>query len=190
MQEEIEQLRPLIEGCIAGDRKCQQQLYRKYYGKMMVVCLRYAKTNEDAQDVLHDSFMKAFNNLGKYNFQGSFDGWLRRLVVNASIDKLRRTKNDFRVLNSENDIEKFTDIADEDEVKDENPLLDLKPNQIMEAMHKLSPAYRAIFNLYVFEDHSHQEIADKLGISLGTSKSNLAKARANLKVILLKEMNK
>jgi len=157
---------------------------------MMVVCLRYAKTNADAQDVLHDSFIKAFGNLGKYNFQGSFEGWLRRLVVNASIDKLRRAKNDFRVLQSENDLEQFTDIPEDEEEKADNPLLDLKPNQIMEAMHKLSPAYRTIFNLYVFEEHTHQDIADKLGISVGTSKSNLAKARANLKVILLRELMK
>jgi RNA polymerase sigma factor (sigma-70 family) len=190
MQEESEQLRLIIEGCVAGDRKCQQQLYQRFYGKMMVVCLRYAKTTEDAQDVLHDSFMKAFANLGKYDFRGSFEGWLRRLVVNASIDKIRRSKNDWRLLNNGGDIEEFTDIADEEEEKEDNPLFDLKPNQVLEAMHQLTPAYRMIFNLYVFENHTHQDISDKLGISVGTSKSNLAKARRNLKRILLKELSR
>jgi len=176
----------LIDGCLAEDRRAQQRVYELFYGKMMAVCLRYTKNADQAKDILQDGFIKVFKSVEKFNRAGSFEGWIRRIMVNTAIDHFRRTKNSYLLLGEERSIEDFGDQDEEDVLADESSedYMELKPADIINAMQKLTPAYRTVFNLYVFEELTHKEIADMLGINIGTSKSNLAKAKHNLKKFL------
>jgi RNA polymerase sigma-70 factor (ECF subfamily) len=186
---EDKQIQQLIQGCLSGDRRSQQAVYKLLYGKMKAVCLRYTKDSDQAMDVLQEGFIKVFQNMGRYTGVGSFEGWVRRIMVNLSIDRFRKQKNDFLLLNGNMSPEDFEDEIEDEE--DESAVdYDFKPSQIIEAMQQLSPAYRTVFNLYVFENYAHQDIADSLGISVGTSKSNYAKAKRNMKKILLKNFGK
>lgn len=160
------------------------------YGKMMAVCRRYTNNDDHAKDILQDGFIKLFKNIEKFNFEGSFEGWVRRIVVNTAIDYVRRSKNDFLLANENQSVEDFQENLPEDAPEDTPLEYTLEVGDIREGMEKLSTAYRMVFNLYVFENYSHQEISEALHISVGTSKSNLAKARANLKKILTKELEK
>lgn len=179
----------LIDGCLKEERRAQQRVYELFYGKMMAVCLRYTKNADQAKDILQDGFIKVFRSVDKFNRAGSFEGWIRRIMVNTAIDHFRRTKNSYLLLGEERSIEDFGDQDEEDILAEEESedILDLKPADIINAMQKLTPAYRTVFNLYVFEELTHKEIADMLGINIGTSKSNLAKAKHNLKKLLTKE---
>lgn len=179
----------LIDGCLKEERKAQQRVYELFYGKMMSVCLRYTKNTDQAKDILQDGFIKVFKSVDKFNRAGSFEGWIRRIMVNTAIDHFRRTKNSYLLLGEERSIEDFKDQDAEDVLADEESEegLDLKPADIINAMQKLTPAYRTVFNLYVFEELTHKEISDMLGINIGTSKSNLAKAKHNLKKLLTAE---
>lgn len=179
----------VIDACVAGDRRSQQRVYETFYGKMLAVCLRYTKNTDQAKDILQDGFIKVFRSMDRFNRDGSFEGWIRRIMVNTAIDHFRRSKNSYLLLGEDRSIEDFGDPDLEDDLEDEvqEPHLDLRPADVINAMQKLTPAYRTVFNLYVFEEMTHKEIADTLGISVGTSKSNLAKAKANLKKILSKE---
>lgn len=154
---------------------------------MMAVCRRYTRNDDQAKDILQDGFIKVFNNIGKFNFDGSFEGWVRRIIVNTAIDFTRKAKNDYLLMNENQSVEDFeNDLLD---VEEEEFNIPLNVGDVIKGMDQLSNAYKAVFNLYVFENYSHQEIADTLGISVGTSKSNLAKARANLKKILTKVLD-
>ena len=177
-----------IAGCLKGDRRSQQAVHRMFYGRMKAVCMRYTRDSDHAQDILQEGFIKVFANIDRYTGTGSFEGWIRRIMVNLAIDYFRRSKNDFVLLNNDHTMEEFEDeFAEESEEEVE---YEFKPSQIIEAMQQLSPAYRTIFNLYVFENLTHKDIAEKLGISVGTSKSNFSKAKSNLKKILLKDFRK
>lgn len=156
---------------------------------MKAVCLRYTKDTDQAMDVLQEGFIKVFQNMERYSGAGSFEGWVRRIMVNLSIDRFRKQKNDLILLNGTMNENDWSDDVEEEETVEE-AYYDFKPNQIIEAMQQLSPAYRTVFNLYVFENYTHQDIADALGISVGTSKSNFAKAKRNMKKILLKNYGK
>jgi len=180
-------LEGLVEGCRKGDRRSQMRVYELLFGKMKVVCLRYTKNNDQAEDMLQEGFIKVFTGIEKFSGNGSFEGWVRRIMVNTAIDHFRKQKNDFILLGEDRSLEDFA-IADVDVEEDDE--VSYTPEEITEAMQKLTPAYRTIFNLYVFEQLSHKEIAAQLGISDGTSKSNLAKARRNLKNILLRDYNR
>lgn len=186
---EDKQLQQLIKGCLEGDRKAQQAVYKLLYGKMKVVCLRYTKDTDQAMDVLQEGFIKVFQNMNKYTGAGSFEGWVRRIMVNLSIDRFRKQKNDFLLLNGSMSAEDFGEDVEEEE-ESEAVDYDFTPEQILEAMKQLSPAYQTVFNLYVFENYTHQDIAEALSISVGTSKSNFAKAKRNMKKILLKNIGK
>ncbi len=174
----------LIDGCLKGDSRSQHAVYKMYYGKMKAVCLRYASSTDEAKDMVQDGFIKVFSSLEKFEGNGSLEGWIRRIMVNLSIDQYRKKKHhvDLDLENSKHLVEENTE--EEDEL--ESDIYDFQPHHIVEAMQQLSPVYRTVFNLYVFENFSHQEISEKLGISLGTSKSNYAKAKKNMKKILLK----
>ncbi len=183
--DEVPQLKQLIQGCLNSDRKSQHAIYKLYYGKMKAVCLRYTRDPDTAQDVLQEGFIKVFNNISRYSGVGSFEGWVRRIMVNMSIDRFRKSKNDILMLGQDTSSEEFEDEIEEE--IDEYDQYDFKPEEIIEAMQLLSPAYRTVFNLYVFEDYTHLDVAEALGISVGTSKSNFAKAKRNLKKILLQK---
>lgn len=181
-------LNEIVKSCVAGDRKAQQQLFKVFFGKMMVVCMRYTKDRDTAQDILQDGFIKAFDKMSDFTFTGSFEGWLRRIMVNTAIDHIRRSKNLVELIDNQNysiDDEE-NDFGENDDVEDGN-WENLSPEDILLAMQELSPAYQTVFNLYVMENYQHKDIAEMLNISVGTSKSNLAKARANLKKILEKK---
>ena len=177
-------IKKLVKGCIKGDRTMQKLLYERYYSKLMGICYRYAKDSDEAKDLLHDGFMKIFKNLHKYNFNGSFEGWLRRLMINSSIDHYRKNKNIFSLLDNNIELE-----AEDAENSEADIYSSFNTQMILEAVQNLSPAYRTVFNLYAIEGYSHKEIAEKLNINIGTSKSNFAKARMNLKRELEKKIN-
>lgn len=175
----------LIAGCKIGDRKAQRRVFELFYGKMKAVCMRYTRNVELAEDLVQDGFIKVFSSIERFDGKGSFEGWIRRIIVNLAIDHFRKQKHDFLLLNENQELDDFLE-PEEDEV-DDTPAYDFKPEDIMAAMQQLTPAYRTIFNLYVFENMTHKDIAEALSINVGTSKSNLAKARRNLKQILLKD---
>ena len=182
-----EELNEVIKQCIKKEKKGQELFFKHFYGKMMVVCSRYARDSDEAQDILQDAFMKVFDNLQKYEVTGSIEGWVRRIFTNTAIDHYRKNKNKFN-------IEEDGRIEDEDSYYNELEENDsvysrIKPNDILEAMEQLSPAYKMVFNLYAIENHTHQEVAEILDISPGTSKSNYAKARVKIKHILEKKFH-
>lgn len=162
----------LIEGCIRGDRQLQQELYNRFAGKMYAVCLRYAGHPEDAQDLLQEGFVKVFRNLHRFRAEGSFEGWIRRVFINTCIEYFRRRSLDLSRISEREE----QTIGGEEA----NALDHLAEKDILELIRDLSPGYRTVFNLYVIEGYSHREIADQLGISEGTSKSQLARARTAL----------
>lgn len=166
----------LIKGCISGDRRMQELLYKKFSPKMYAICLRYAGNTDDAQDLLQEGFIKVYKNLDKFRSEGSFEGWMRRVFVNTSIEHFRRKVN----LNS---ITENEEKGIEDNTW--NALDSLAEKDILQLIQELSNGYRTVFNLYVVEGYSHKEIGDMLGISEGTSKSQLARA----KMILQKKVN-
>lgn len=153
--------------------------------------MRYTRDADQAMDVVQEGFLKVFNNLDKYNGVGAFEGWVRRIMVNLSIDRYRRLKNDLVLVSDHREIEQWQgEVEDDNEDSDEGDgIYDITPEQIIDAMQQLTPAYRTVFNLYVYEDYTHQDIAEALGISVGTSKSNYAKAKKNMKKLLIKNLN-
>lgn len=175
-------LNDIVKRCVDGDRKAQQELYKTFYGKMMGVCYRYSNNSEDAKDILQDGFVKVYSNLKKYNFTGSLEGWIRRIIVNTAIDHYRKHKNVHFVDDDEGFILENSKTESADSIYSQ-----FGESVIMEAVQALSPAYQAVFNLNVIEGFQHKEIAEKLGISEGTSKSNLAKAKRNLRLYLSKK---
>ena len=172
----------ILEGCKKGDRKSQQQLYQRYYGKMMGACLRYAKNEDDAKDVLQEGFIKVFDKISGYSGTGSLEGWIRRIIVNTAIDAYRKSKRTMMIVDT--DFVDSVKLVDEEEEEDSDEL-DFTVEDVMREMQNLSPAYRMVFNMYVVENYTHKEIAEKLGISEGTSKSNFSKAKKNIRKALL-----
>ncbi len=180
--ENKEKLKEIIEGCLRNNRRSQEELFKLFYGKMLSVCMRYNSDRDSAQEVLQEGFIKVFEKLGAFDYKGSFEGWIRRIIANTAIDAIRKSKKDPYLTDNDNDFK--LGASDPMVEKEELEFMDLKAEVAMEAIQKLSPAYRTVFNLFVLEDYSHKEIGELLGISEGTSKSNLAKAKMNLKKIL------
>lgn len=175
----MERLLQIISGCAIQDRKCQKILYEQYYGTCLKVAFRYMDTYEQAVEVTNDGFVKIFRNFGRFEIRDRdrmeivMLGWMRRIVINAAIDYRRREKN----------TPETSELSQTgNEYKDDSLLSDnsLKFKEIICMIRELPPVYRLVFNLHVIEGYSHQEIAKMLGIMVGTSKSNLFKAKANL----------
>ena len=158
----------MINGCIAGDRDAQKTLYHHYSPKMFSVCLRYAKDYHSAEDALQEGFIKVYKYISKFRREGSFEGWLRRIFINTSIEQLRKAVSMYPIVDSE---DKPIDIIDD------NLFDQLNHQDLLNMVQSLSPGYRTVFNLYVIEGYSHNEIAKMLNINEGTSKSQLARAR-------------
>jgi RNA polymerase sigma-70 factor (ECF subfamily) len=165
----------LIAGCIAGNRKDQKALYELYSPKLFAVCLRYTKNQMEAEDVLQEGFIKLFNNLHRYAGDGSFEGWVRRIFVNTAIEHLRRKKVD--VTSCENYENTFVD-------RTATGLQNLYKQDVSSCISGLSKGYQAVFNMYAIQGFSHQEIANQLGISESTSKSQFSRAKAVLRTML------
>ncbi|TNE98512.1 MAG: sigma-70 family RNA polymerase sigma factor [Bacteroidetes bacterium] len=154
-----------------------------YYGKMLAVCLRYIQDRDSAEEVLQEGFIKIFDKLEAFDYKGSFEGWMRRIMANTAIDSIRRHKKDPMLTDNDEDF-KLGSVNPSIE-REEEEFTAIKAEMALEAIQELSPAYRAVFNLYVIEEYTHKEIAEILNISEGTSKSNLAKAKQNLQKILI-----
>lgn len=171
----------LIRGCLKDDRRMQEELYRRFSPRMYAVCLRYAGNAEEAQDILQEGFIKVFKKLNSFRSEGSFEGWVRRIFVNTAIEHFRRKKYLMPVTErEENTIEgKYLSV-----------LNNLAAADIMALVQELSPGYRTVFNLYVVEGYSHKEIGDILGISEGTSKSQLSRAKVILQDMVKKYIDK
>lgn len=163
----------VVKGCLENDRQSQKLLYEHFYGVMLAVCMRYATDREEARDILHEGFIKIFKNLGKYKQGTNLNAWIRRIMVNTSIDHYRRQAKKPPIVEINHAIHK-ADVHD--------VVAQMGAEEILALVQELSPAYRTVFSLYVIEGYSHKEVGKALGISEGTSKSNLAKARAKLKV--------
>ncbi len=164
----------LIEACRRQDRKAQRALYEKYSPQMFGVCKRYVKNKEDAEDVLLEAFFKVFTNIHQFKGDGSFEGWIRRIVINESLMFLRKKHNfHIRVELTQVDAQTPTTAIDKLEAED-----------IIYFMDQLPTGYRTIFNLYVVEGYKHREIAELLGISINTSKSQLILAKKRLRTLL------
>lgn len=162
----------LITALTRQERWAQQQLYEQYYGKMMGICMRYAGSRDEALDLLHEGFIKVFQNIGRYKPGTSLPAWIRTIMVNTCIDYYRKTIR-----------RRTEDITEAHFLSSDEPdvLSNLTEQEILAAVQDLSPAYRAVFNLYVVEGYSHKEIGDALQITESTSRSNLVKARIKLK---------
>lgn len=161
----------LIAAVARQDRAAQQRLYEEFYPRMMGVCLRYAGSEDEALDLLHEGFIKVFQNISKYKPGTSLPAWIRTIMVNNCIDFYRKAIRR-RTSNIETAYHLSSDEPDALAVYTEK--------EILKAVQTLSPAYRAVFNLYVVEGYSHKEIADQLDINESTSRSNLVKARLKL----------
>ncbi|NMC98766.1 MAG: sigma-70 family RNA polymerase sigma factor [Bacteroidales bacterium] len=173
----------IVDACVRGDRMNQEVLYKSFYGKMLTVCMRYSKNKEEAYDILQEGFVKVFNKLKNFEKKGSLEGWIRRIMANTAIDHIRKKKDFY--LSSDELFEMDNLVDDSNDESELDELLQMKADVIITFVQKLSPAYRTVFNMYVIENMTHQEIADYLNISVGTSKSNLAKAKNNLKEMVL-----
>lgn len=181
MQEEpkiFKQTEQLIEACIKGERQSQSRLYNLYLQKMFVVCLRYSKNREEAEEILQEGFTRVFECLHQYKHAGSFEGWMRKIMVNCALQKYRSKGNLRPVIDLDENTTDF--VAHEDIISK------IGAKELLNMVQQLPRGYRTIFNLYVFEGMKHREIAELLNISEGTSKSNLSDARS----ILQKAVNK
>ncbi len=167
----------LLEGCRRGDRKAQESLYKILASRMMGICMRYSKDTFEAEDVLQMGFVKVFQKISDFRGEGSFEGWIRRIMVNTAIESYRKN---LRNLN----------LVDIDEVYDQPQntfdMSGLELKDLLKLVQQLPNGYRLVFNLYVIEGYSHKEIAKQLGITEGASKSQLSRARAILKEKIIK----
>lgn len=165
-------LEQLIKDCVAGKQRALAQLYHMFSAKMYGVCLRYAKDATEAEDNLQEGFIKVFNNLKTFRNEGSLEGWIRRIMINVSLEKLRKQQ----LLYPVEDVAVFDTVNYSDDV-----IAKISAEDLLKLVQELPPRYRLVFNLYAIEGLSHQEIAEEMSITQGTSKSNLARARDILK---------
>ncbi|WP_034042261.1 RNA polymerase sigma factor [Wocania ichthyoenteri] len=163
-------LNQLIENCRINDTKAQGELYKLFSSKLFSVCLKYSRNYAEAEDNLQDAFLTIFDKIEQYKSKGSFEGWLKRITINTVLQRYRNEKV-FDIINE--------NVADEVELEidEDNVSLDY----LLKIIQELPDRYRLVFNLYVLDGYSHKEIADMLSINIGTSKSNLARARQALK---------
>lgn len=165
----------LIQGCKRNDRDSQRLLYQHYYSYALSVCMRYSRSTAEAKEVVNDGFLKVFDKINQYNADFPFKGWLRKIMINAAIDQYRKELKHAYQAPVENAYRVHTQPV---------ALSNLSHEELIGLVQKLTPAYRAVFNLYVIDGFNHREIGKLLGISEGTSKSNLLKARENLRGML------
>ncbi|MFC3198904.1 RNA polymerase sigma factor [Parapedobacter deserti] len=166
-----ETVQKYIAGCLKHERESQYALFRHFYSYAMGICRRYARQSDEASDILNESFLKIFNHIENYDRTRPFRSWIARIVTNTAID-FYRTSIRFSV---HENVEEHEEVANATNVYDK-----LAYDDLLVLITELSPAYRTVFNLYAIDGYSHQEIADLLGITVGTSKANLHKARKKL----------
>ena len=180
-----EELKLAIEGCVLNDRLSQKRIYTSFYNYAMSICSIYISNYEDSVEILNDGFLKVFKEIYRYqptyaDHVLSFKGWLRKIMLYTSIDHFRKSQKHRFIKELDSEVIQFS-------AADEDALDRISHNEIVKSMQKLTPGYRIIFNLFIIENFSHEEISKRLGISIGTSKSNLARGRKQLQKILLDE---
>jgi RNA polymerase sigma-70 factor (ECF subfamily) len=168
----------ILEGCIAGRREAQYELYKKFASSMLAVCFRYARNRNEAEDFLQEGFLKVFQKISSFRREGSFEGWMKRIMINHALNEIKKNKRmpfleDIEVINE-------TEIVDLEEEPTGN-LAPIPADVLLDMIKSLPVGYRIVFTLYVMEDYSHKEIANELNISENTSKTQLLKARRVLK---------
>ncbi len=168
---------PNLQACLRGDRLAQKQFYECFRGKMFVVCLRYANSREDAEDMLQEGFLKVFRDLHQYTGAGNFEGWVRKVMVNNALQFLQKQRK--TPLMVELDGQEFPDDPPETFQADE-----ATAKNLIRLLQQLPPGFRTIFNLHVLEGYTHPEIAEIMDISVGTSKSQLLRAKAHFRKLL------
>ncbi len=173
----------ILDGCRRGNRASQMKLYELYYSYAMAVCLPYARSREEAEEMVNDGFMKVFTRLDQYDGNMPFKPWLRRVMINTAIDYHRKHHK----------LDRFDELQDY-HARELSPITNdalenLEYEDVIRLLQQLTPGYRAVFVLYVLEGYSHQDIAEELGISVGASKSNLAKARRKLQELLAQKQD-
>jgi RNA polymerase sigma factor (sigma-70 family) len=164
-------LEHIIKGCVAGKKEAQEALYRMFSGKMWAVCLRYARNYDEAKDVLQDGFIKIFDKINQFEGRGHFEGWIRKIMVNTALNEFRKQ----RYLSIDT---QYSAVKDEE--TSEHIECNISADELMNMIKELPPQYKTVFNLFAIEGYSHKEISEMLGISEGTSKSNLSRARSIL----------
>jgi RNA polymerase sigma factor (sigma-70 family) len=171
----------IIKSCISGETRAQKLLFDRYSRRMMGICLRYAQGREEAEDMLQDGWIKVFRNLNSFRFEGSAEGWIKRIMVNTCLDNLRKTKKMFNQV----EIEAVQEILPVETGTSSADILSEK--DLLKMIHQLSPGYRTVFNLFAIEGYSHKEIADMLSITESTSKSQYSRARVQLQKMFQEE---
>jgi RNA polymerase sigma factor (sigma-70 family) len=172
----------IVQSCAKADRESQKTFYKMYYGFSMAICMRYCNTKDDAMEVVNDGFMKIYRELHNFkpaydNYETSLRGWMKSIMVNTAIDHFRKNnKKNFLVDIKDDHLETID--------PQETSINKLSYKEIIEIVQRLSPGYRTVFNLYVIDGYKHEEIAKQLNITVGTSKSNLAKAKMNIQKML------
>lgn len=170
----------LVSGCRRGEHKAQRSVYEQHAPQMLAVCLRYVHDRSEAEGVMVNGFLKVFDKIGQYSGEGSFEGWIRRIMVNESLLYLRQNKHAHMMVEVE---------AASREVNTDDALQQLAAEELMALIHKLPEGYRTVFNLYAIEGYSHKEIAEQLGIAENTSKSQLSRARSQLQQLVAATMD-
>lgn len=158
----------LIEACLDGDANAFEQLFQMYAGKMMTVCRRYATSHSEAEDLLQEGFIRVYQNLGSFEFKGSFEGWIRRIMVNTALRQISKEKISSVAQ---------TGVHEYETVQDPDALSMLTEEEILKLIEEMPAGYKIVFNLNIIEGYSHKEIALLLGIEESTSRSQLVKAR-------------
>jgi len=172
------QYQHIVQGCLQNDARAQRRLYEMYASKMLAVCYRYSRDRDEAEDILQDGFIKIFNNIHRYGFEGSLEGWMRRIFVNTAIDAIRKNK----ALMLETPInDNITESCAEEAIDN------LEVEYLMSLVQALPTGYRLVFNLYAIEGYSHAEIGEKLNITESTSRSQYTRAKALLKKRIYQE---
>ena len=166
----------IIKECIEGNRIAQEKLYNFYASRMRGTCLRYSSSVFEAEDIFQDGFIKVFTHLKNYKYQGSFDGWIRRIIINTAIDTYKK--------NSLMDDHISFDMLEEDEITSVEIAYNMTEEDLIQVLSKLPQGYRMVFNLYAIEGFSHKEIAEMMQITESTSKSQLFKARKQIQYLL------
>lgn len=174
----MKNLEALIADCKAGKQSAQSQLYKAYAPVLYGVCLRYARDTTEAEDILHEGFVNIFNKIGQFSGKGSFEGWIKRIMVNLALEKYRK-RNRMQV------VEDIT-IYDSKNMSDDL-YANINAKELLALVKELPPRYKMVFNMYAIDGYNHKEIAKEMGISEGTSKSNLARARKILQEKIIEQ---
>lgn len=167
----------IILGCIKGDRKCQKLIYDRFAGKMLAVCMRYAKDRAEAEDMLQEGFVKVFLNIERFKHEGSFEGWVRRIMIFTAINLFKYRMRKFQ---EDLDQEHF-DAPYQDDLIEK-----ISVKELLALIQQMPEGYRMVFNLYAIEGYTHHEISQMMGIAEGTSKSQYARARAYMQQVIAK----